>query len=273
MAKNADYPVFNGTRPVAWIKQLEIAFAANAVNNAQVKINTAAAHLGDYVDWFANQAAFTHWTDGNDLADRNFKDIFLEHFDGAEEKDQAISQMWKRKQRRGETVGQYANYMERVWNATGVDIPGELKINQFISGLEPSIQGLVRAQNPQSITDAIAAGKRVHTGNSHATYLTQEENDPMVTGLLAQVAELTKKVQELTPGREQPIQQQRFRRERTNQRCTNCGKNGHVAKNCWFGNKGRVQCYNCRGFGHVQADCWAKKRKATPGSGKGMGRP
>ena len=64
MAKNADYPVFTGTRPGAWIKAMEIAFAANGVNDHPVKINTAAAHLGDYINWFLNQPAFTHWKDG-----------------------------------------------------------------------------------------------------------------------------------------------------------------------------------------------------------------
>src|SRR5205085_5899445 len=136
-----------------------------------------------------------------------------------------------------------------------------------------SIQGLVKAQNPQTIADAIAASKRVQSGGSHGTYLTQEEEDPMVTGLLAQVAELTKKVQELTTTpQDQQIQQQRFRRERTNQQCANCGRNGHAVQDCWFKNGRRIQCFNCRGFGHMQKDCWAKK-KATPSSGKGRGRP
>jgi len=270
MAKNADYPVFNGTRPAAWAQAMEIAFAANEVVNNVIKVNTAAAHLGEFIDWFTNQAAFTHWAEGNPAnQDRNFKDIFLAHFEGPEERDSALAQMWKRKQQRRENITSYANNLKRIWNATGVNIPDPIKLSQFIGGLDPSTQGLVKAQNPQTIAEAIAASKRVQSGGSHATYLTQEEDDSMVTGLLAQVAELTKKIQELTTGQEQPIQQQQFRREHTNQRCSNCGKNGHATKNCWFGN----ECYNCKGFGHVQADYWAKKRKATPGSEKGTGRP
>src|SRR6185369_3127383 len=46
MARNADYPVFDGTKPGAWIKTMEIAFAANGVAQAALKINIAAAHLG-----------------------------------------------------------------------------------------------------------------------------------------------------------------------------------------------------------------------------------
>ena len=204
---------------------------------------------------------------------RNFKDIFLAHFEGPEECDNALAQMWKRKQRRGENITSYANHMERLWNAMGIEIPDEIKLSQFIRGLELPIQGLVKAQNPQTITEAIATSKRVQTGGSHNTYLTQEEDDPMVTGLLAQVAELTKKMQELTTTtQDHPIQQQRFRRERTNQECVNCGRNGHIAQNCWFKNTRRVQCFNCKGYGHMQKDCWAKK-KATPSSGKGRGRP
>src|SRR6185369_5350722 len=139
------YPIFDGTKPGAWTKTMDIAFAANQVQNEPVKINIAAAHLGEYVDWYTGQQAFTHWTGGgNNNNDRNFKEIFLQHFAGPEEKDHALAQMWKRKQRRNETITSYANGLERIWNATEVNIPNEIKLSQFIGGLDPNIQTLVR---------------------------------------------------------------------------------------------------------------------------------
>src|SRR6185369_13941208 len=50
MVKNVYYPLFNGTKPAAWAKAMDIAFAANQVADAAVQINIAAAHLGDYID-------------------------------------------------------------------------------------------------------------------------------------------------------------------------------------------------------------------------------
>jgi len=276
MVKNVDYPVFNGTKPAAWAKAMDIAFKANQVDDEEVKISIAAAHLGDYVDWFVNQADFTHWTGGAGNNHRNLRAIFLTAFNGPEEKGAAIAQMWKRKQRRGETIASYANGLQQIWSATDVDIPEPLKLSQFIGGLDVSIQTLVRAQNPQTIADAIAASKRVYTGGSHASYLTQEESDPTVTGLLTQVADLTKKLSELkaemSEPTNQPIQRQRYPRVLTNNRCSFCDKNGHADQDCWFKSNRRPRCFKCGQRGHIQKDCYAKK-KPMPGSGKGFGRP
>ncbi|CAG8608015.1 7342_t:CDS:2, partial [Paraglomus occultum] len=222
MVKHVDYPMFTGSNPAAWARAMDMAFAANQVNDEAVKINIAATHLGDYVEWFAGQAAFTHWTDGNGAQDRNMKDIFLAAFNGPEEKGLALSQMWKRKQRRGETLASYVNGIQQIWSATGEDIPVYIR-------LDPSIQPLVKAQNPQNIADAIAAAKRVYTGGAHGSYLTQEEEDPSVTGLLAQIAELTKQMNELKSERKEP---QPIQRERAPRML----------------------------LGHIQADCYAKKK-------------
>jgi len=92
--------------------------------------------------------------------------------------------MWKRKQRRNETITSYANGLERIWNATEVAIPDEIKLSQLIGGLDPNIQTLVRAQNPQTIAEAIAISKRVSGGGSHGAYLTHEEENPMIAGLI-----------------------------------------------------------------------------------------
>jgi len=192
------------------------------------------------------------------------KDMFLAEFNGP---GFALAQMGKRKQKRGETVASFANALENIWSATGENLPQYIKLTQFMEGLDPSIQILVRAQNPGTVTEAIAIAKRVSPSRSHMSYLTQEEVDPMVTGLLAQVADLTKKVEELTTG-----QQTRSKREYVNIKCDHCGKNGHKEENCWFKNKPRIICHRCNKRGHIAKDCWEKKTKATP-SGKGRGRP
>jgi len=271
MARNADYPVFDGTKPGAWAKAMEIAFAANQVANQQVKINIGAAHLGDYIDWFTGQEPFTHWTGGQGGNDRNFKEEFLAHFAGPEERDHALSQLWKRKQRRNETITSYVNGLEKIWNATEVAIPAAIKLSQFIGGLDPAIQNLVKAQNPQDMAAAVAISKRVSGGGSHGAYLTQEEESPVVTGLLTQVADLTKRVAELTTEL-QGGQQTRSKREYVNVKCNHCGKNGHKEENCWFKNKAKAKCYRCGKVGHIAKDCWERRMKATP-SGKGRGRP
>ena len=277
MARNADYPVFDGSGPATWIQTMEIAFAANNVA-AERKVNIAAAHLGKFVNWFASQPAFTHWTGGQEAQNRNFKEIFLAHFQGPEERESALAQMWKRRQRPRENIVEYANELSRIWKATGVEIPPEIQMSQFISGLDPSIQNHVKAQNPQDLNEAIAASKRVYHGSGHASYLTMEEESPMVTGLLAQVAEMKKEVEDLRKlnnahkSETQAIQRERYPRVLHNVRCSNCNKMGHTEETCWFKNKKRVQCFNCKGYGHMQKDCWARARKATP-SGKGRGRP
>jgi hypothetical protein len=206
------------------------------------------------------------------------KEIFLTAFNGPEEKGAAIAQMWKRKQRRGETIASYANGLQQIWSATDVNIPEQIKLSQFIGGLDSSIQTLVKAQNPQTIAEAVAASKRVYTGGSHPSYLTQEESDPTVTGLLAQVAELTKQLSEMKAGmsepkdQPQPIQRQRYPRVMTNTRCSFCNRMGHAEQDCWFKKNKQPRCFNCGQRGHIQKDCFAKK-KPMPGSGKGYGRP
>src|SRR5438105_10082799 len=62
--------------------------------------------------------------------------------------------MWKRKQQHGENI---TSYMEQLWNATGIDIPDEIKLSQFIGGLKLPIQGLVNAQNLQTINMSISS--------------------------------------------------------------------------------------------------------------------
>ena len=178
MARNADYPVFDGVRPASWIQAIEIAFAANNVADNR-KVAIAAAHLGKYVDWYAGEPPFTHWTEGNGGQDRNFKEIFLAHFQGPEEREGALAQMWRRKQRPRESIVEYVNALNQMWKATGIEIPVEIQMSQFIAGLDTSIQNHVKAQNPQNLGEAVAASKRVYHGSSHASYLTIEEENPI----------------------------------------------------------------------------------------------
>ncbi|KAJ1378995.1 Zinc finger, CCHC-type [Sesbania bispinosa] len=41
--------------------------------------------------------------------------------------------------------------------------------------------------------------------------------------------------------------------------CYNCGKHGHVAKDCYS-----IKCYNCGKQGHISKDCRAKKKEDEP---------
>ena len=51
-------------------------------------------------------------------------------------------------------------------------------------------------------------------------------------------------------------------------RCYNCGKNGHMAKDCKAPKREKGACFHCGKQGHVIKDCRQKKRDGPKGKVK-----
>eukprot|EP00877_Chromochloris_zofingiensis_P005546 jgi/Chrzof1/14993/Cz09g23150.t1 len=130
--------------------------------------------------------------------------------------------------RQTQSVSQFASAMRR----TALRIPGitddELK-HRFISGLKPNIGALVRIQRPVSFAVAIGLAQEIDNAYSeHRLANSSNGNGSKSTGDTSA-----------------PMELNATRAAGFDGVCYNCGKKGHMAKDCWS-KKGKPQGGNFR---------------------------
>ena len=92
--------------------------------------------------------------------------------------------------------------------------------------------------------------------NPNVAAVSQQQEDPQVTKLTALVEQLASGQRELRAELERAQQRNNDRQDA--RQCYNCGKKGHIARDCRSRNsrpRAAMACFNCNQPGHFAKDC------------------
>jgi hypothetical protein len=268
---------FDGTGdPIAWLEQFESAAVANGLTDAR-KLAVAPAYLtGTALAWLQERQANNatnpiHWvaTAQNGAQPAvTFRQPFIDHF-----RNNARIAMWQQeldnhKQLPGQTIDQYVTKMQQLMKRIDpVNAATEhQKVSTFMRGLDSRYKFHVRATNPVTLADAVNTAKGFELSyNELATQpigIVQNNNKEIV----ALLGEMQKQIS--TWGNQNQASNSNNNRgnqwsnnnnnNRSNTNsfagdCHNCGKKGHMAKDCWSkrnNNNGNNNRSNNRGNGN-----------------------
>nr|AEF12552.1 gag protein [Caprine arthritis encephalitis virus] len=139
---------------------------------------------------------------------------------------------------------------------------------------EEFIARLLEAIDAEPVTQPIKEYLKVTLSYTNASTDCQKQMD-RVLGQRVQQASVEEKMQACRDvGSDgfkmqllaQALKPQRALHQKGRQKCYNCGKEGHIAKQCRNG----IICHNCGRRGHIQKDCRGK-RQGQPQGNKGRG--
>jgi hypothetical protein len=249
---------FDGTGdPIAWLEQFESAAIANGLTDAR-KLAVAPAYLtGTALAWLqerqANQATNpVHWTvtpQNNAQPAVTFRQPFIDHF-----RNNARIAMWQQeldnhKQLPGQTVDQYVTKMQQLMKRIDpVNVATEhQKVSTFMRGLDSRYKFHVRAANPVTLIEAVNTAKGFELSYnelaSQPVGIVQNNNKEIV----ALLGEMQKQLstfgnQSQAGNSNNDNRSNRWSGNNNNNRsntnsfggnCHNCGKKGHMMKDCW----------------------------------------
>ena len=247
--------VFDGTSdPITWIENFEKAATANGLTDVR-KLAVVPAYLtGTAAAWLqdrqtnpnTNPATWEHVANANaaQIA-TTFKQPFIDHF-----RNPGRIAMWQQeldncKQTIGQTVDQYVSklsgLMKRVDPNNAVN--EYTKVSTFMRGLNPKYRFHVRANNPATLEVAVETAKAYELSYNELTQqqvgIIQTPEDKNVMTLLSEVQTQLQALQ-MSTSNSQPSQQNNQNRQpqnnnnnnRETRACFNCGKVGHLSKQC-----------------------------------------
>ena len=274
-------PFFNGGThedPINWIDEFEWSANANNITNER-KIEIVPAYLrGVAATWFqqrklTNQNWPTSWKNNND--NTSFYQTFITQFRTNAQILAWQQQLRLRVQGVNEDVTSYAEDIRvllRKIDPTRA-YPATYYIEQFVKGLKPEVAFHVNKSNPNTLDEAIT--EAISTESSYRqtyqnplnsmSFMPQNLGIPFsvpnpVNDMSKAIADLTEQVKKLS------TQNNRSPNTHPNQNktCYNCGKNGHIARDCRLQRKNtnsnnnntlNIKCFKCNKMGHYANSC------------------
>src|SRR5256886_8805839 len=273
--------------PHEWCAEFEKACAANGWggndNNIRRK-NIASSYLrGNATEWYeTDQANIAQWhIDGqND----NFRERFKDHFSPQSKQIQWQFEITNIRQGTGESIEDYSRRFRSIMrkvNHTNALAAG-VQVNYFIKGLNPIYVTQVMMSNPADLNTAVTQAKLLETGtqiaglsawgNVNQVQVNQEDNNIQVKKNTFQREKNVKRdiMDELCEdfAKKMEIKManivQGNRNENNNKGCFNCGKTGHIARNCRIQENIRQDtrnntCHECGKLGHKARECYRNR--------------
>ncbi|CAB4392219.1 unnamed protein product [Rhizophagus irregularis] len=263
----AQVPTFYGGNqdPIAWLNEFNLACAANGWNNAR-KLQIVPAYLkGAATVWY--QTVIGNPINAWDGAANNntFEHVFKQRF-----RMPALVELWstkldQRQQQPGESVDQYASSVQELYqriNDGAFAYPDNIQARKFITGLLPELYVAVKPFADQTLQAAIdraraceltlKEGKKKPSNYAATIHSETTELAKIVSTLVTQVGELTRKV-ETQPNRYRPPRNDDSNpRNNTNNQnttsgnasvtCYTCGQPGHISRRSVGGAESARNC-------------------------------
>ena len=270
--------------PHEWCAEFEKACAANGwtgdPNNVRRKDIAASYLRGNAAEWYgADQANIVQWhIDGqND----NFRERFKDHFSPESKQIQWQFELTNIKQGTGESIEDYSRRFKSVMrkvNHTNVLAAG-VQVNYFIKGLNPIYVTQVMMSNPANLNAAVTQAKLLETGTQIAglsiwgnVNQVQENNNTQVKkntfmrekdvkgNEMDELTEMMKRMEIKMAN----IEQGKINRNGNNKGCFNCGRTGHIARECRSQRNSRQEmriktCNECGKTGHTTRECYRNR--------------
>ncbi len=180
-----------------------------------------------------------------------------------------------RKLRVGEDPSIYKWELEQLLEKADPTLAEEAKsallCRQFMRGLPSAIRGRLLDHNPTpSLAEMLSFVRRYlavehHNPPTSASTTTEKPAADVnqLVGLMTELATRQKALEDQMATSQQlyaaAIKQQDRQNPRATRACYQCGKQGHLARECRSPrqrqNRFNVQCYNCRRYGHFAREC------------------
>ena len=205
------------------------------------------------------------WTIYESLSDddketyKKLKKAILErlHPDTDENRLAAREQLSQRRFHEGaESIDELARDLEKLLDQASPGLPAATRETELcfhlMNSLPDNVSFQLKLQPQVSYTATIAKARELHlifsrSGNTHPLSTVKNEEKSRLDRVEQSLQQMTEQLAALNS---------RVITSRSVMRCFNCGKPGHLARNCR--SKGSVECYHCGVRGHLARNCWNK---------------
>lgn len=288
--KLVDLPTFRGGEqdPLTWLDEFNNACTANHIS-ATRKLEIIPSYLKGIAHswWITVHNTLQHW-DNNHATARSFTHQFNNKWITSHQKSRWLNQLRSRKQRTGETVDEYLDAVTQLYARVSTigQYPEEDMMRQFINGLRDELREQVEIACPANMQEAVNKAHAVEAAYSGHKPLSAYSSQRNYLGQSTdEIKDIKETLSKLSEGFQQLVVAQTQNRTRDSiqqepRTCHNCGRKGHIARNCRSPranngnnnnnnsgyNNGNRRCFTCNQTGHLAVHC-PQRNQSNPTNG------
>ena len=260
----------HGEDAKSWFKRFEVCAAANEWDDAKKLLRTPTLLKGRA--W----AVFESLSEAETDTYAHLKTALLARLspDTAEERLIAREELSRKKFVEGrESIDELARCIERLVDKASPGLPADVRANELqyhlINALPEKVSLQLKLLPQENYQQTVAKARELLLiyGRSNVT---EQTNQLLLNPDNTRLDKLEETLQQMT---EQLATLSRRQGTATQRRCFNCGRPGHLARDCRRNQD--IECSHCGARGHLARNCWqqgngrggAPKRRAgdTPG--------